>query len=335
MMQLIDVKKKIAPFLAENLGIKAVLGGFIILETLILMMVNWLGPQYHSVSFFNNIPLSFLPGALLLWVASCYLKDKSPRVSLFIECIGLIYLITFISDAFCLGIQLTPFPRHDLFFSHMDHLVGFHLLPIVNYVYTHSGFYYFFKHVYNSMGAELLLGPLLLALLFERRHLDVLFISILISTLIGFNIYYFFPTTDPAGALHDQHFLTIMYMVVQRFDALHLHEVIKGSLGGLIGFPSFHVIWAISIAYACRHRKILFYPFALLSGLIIISTLALGWHFLMDVIGGILVVSISFFLAERLSRVSKNHVSLSLSELLSPIPTYIKNRFTSPSKYSL
>ena len=57
----------------------------------------------------------------------------------------------------------------------------------------------------------------------------------------------------------------------------------------MIAFPSFHVTWAILLTYACRAKKIFFYPVALYNLILIISTVLLGWHYAMDVIGGVVL----------------------------------------------
>ena len=61
---------------------------------------------------------------------------------------------------------------------------------------------------------------------------------------------------------------------------------------GLITFPSFHTTWAILLALAFRHRTRLFAASVFLNTLVVISTLTTGWHYLSDVLGGILVSAI-------------------------------------------
>jgi hypothetical protein len=68
-------------------------------------------------------------------------------------------------------------------------------------------------------------------------------------------------------------------------------------LDAIICFPSFHVIWAIFCAAALWGFRLLRIPVALLSGMIIVSTVTTGWHYFIDVPGGIVVAGISLALA--------------------------------------
>jgi hypothetical protein len=61
----------------------------------------------------------------------------------------------------------------------------------------------------------------------------------------------------------------------------------------LICFPSFHVIWAILAARALWGFRLLRGPIVILSGLIVFSTIATGWHYLVDVMAGIIVAVVS------------------------------------------
>jgi len=151
---------------------------------------------------------------------------------------------------------------------------------------------------YSLMGAQLAIVPMLLALLMQKRAVQVLLISLLISFFIGTTIYYFFPTIAPASMFHDPNFALQQHDTFIKFYEIHHGLPITTAQGGLIAFPSFHVVWAVMLAYSFRHKKYLFYPMALFNSLIILSTLMLGWHYLTDVIGGIILAGLSIFAAE-------------------------------------
>jgi hypothetical protein len=69
------------------------------------------------------------------------------------------------------------------------------------------------------------------------------------------------------------------------------------NLGAIICFPSFHVIWAIFCVAALWGFRLLRIPVALLSGMIIVSTVTTGWHYAIDVLGGVVVAGISLAVA--------------------------------------
>lgn len=69
---------------------------------------------------------------------------------------------------------------------------------------------------------------------------------------------------------------------------------------GLVTFPSFHTTWAILLAYALRKQKGWYLTGAIINVLIIIATLTTGWHYLADVIGGIVLAAVVLALCNRI-----------------------------------
>lgn len=73
-------------------------------------------------------------------------------------------------------------------------------------------------------------------------------------------------------------------------------------LTGILCIPSFHVIWALLCAYSLWDVRPLRIPAAIFSALLIFSTLATGWHYLVDVIAGAFVALASIQLARAFVR---------------------------------
>ncbi|GAH00450.1 unnamed protein product, partial [marine sediment metagenome] len=70
----------------------------------------------------------------------------------------------------------------------------------------------------------------------------------------------------------------------------------------VIGFPSFHTIWACIIAYTFRKRTWLFIVAIIYALLVMISTLTTGWHFLASVIAGVVVAALTIWVSCLLLR---------------------------------
>jgi uncharacterized membrane protein len=73
------------------------------------------------------------------------------------------------------------------------------------------------------------------------------------------------------------------------------------SFGGIICFPSFHVFWALVSAHALQSFRFVRYPALIVAVLITLSTMTTGWHYGVDVIGGVLLAVISSLLAGWIS----------------------------------
>ena len=80
------------------------------------------------------------------------------------------------------------------------------------------------------------------------------------------------------------------------------YRVDMGSPDPLIAFPSWHVILALLAGFGhSRHRFVR--PLAIVwSAATVASTLTTGWHYLVDVLGGVAVAATSIAMAHRLAK---------------------------------
>ena len=68
--------------------------------------------------------------------------------------------------------------------------------------------------------------------------------------------------------------------------------VMPGQDAGIMCFPSFHVIWAVLSVRALWGFRRLRVPVSVLAGLISASTMTTGWHYFVDVLGGLVVAEV-------------------------------------------
>lgn len=79
----------------------------------------------------------------------------------------------------------------------------------------------------------------------------------------------------------------------------HTAHSIEMPFVGIIGFPSFHVIFAIALMYASLPFTLLRLFFIPLNIIMLVSALSEGGHYLSDVLGGLAVAAIGIYAAER------------------------------------
>jgi hypothetical protein len=143
---------------------------------------------------------------------------------------------------------------------------------------------------YATMLPQTALTVILLGFTNARKPLEIFVRRMMLCGLITFVCFMLFPAVGPFNSFGflpspDQ----AHYM--QSLTALRsgtLHSLDFGSVDGLITFPSFHTIWAILIVAACWKTRIRI-PVLILNVLVILSTMTTGWHYLADVVGGIVV----------------------------------------------
>ncbi|EKD77869.1 MAG: hypothetical protein ACD_42C00141G0001, partial [uncultured bacterium] len=169
--------------------------------------------------------------------------------------------------------------------------------------FVHSIFHF----TYESLVFELLGIPILLTIFGAQKQLGIFYIAQLSSLFIGNFIYYFYPTMAPSGVFHSPYFTAAQHDTSLRFYDVHHYIKFTTTEGGLIAFPSFHVVWAILLTNCCRAKKIFFYPVAIFNIVLIISTVFLGWHYFTDVIGGIVLAIIAIMFANWVYSASFHH----------------------------
>ena len=139
-----------------------------------------------------------------------------------------------------------------------------------------------------------------MAILGEGRAVMTFMFALLISYFIGTLIYYFFPTIAPAALFHSPLFTFQEHDTYIKFYEIHHHLMPTTTQGGMIAFPSFHVIWASLLIYVTRPRWWLFLPLLAWNAILISSTMLLGWHYLADALCGIVLAAGSIWVSEKI-----------------------------------
>jgi membrane-associated phospholipid phosphatase len=78
-----------------------------------------------------------------------------------------------------------------------------------------------------------------------------------------------------------------------------------GNQDGLIAFPSFHAVLAVLAAAALWPVRYLRWPAAVLAALIVVSTVTTGWHYVTDVLAGLVVAAASLAVARGYLRLER------------------------------
>lgn len=221
------------------------------------------------------------------------------------------YIVFAILSMFANATQYTPFAPNDQTILKME---PFNLLAIVAWTKQHPMLEAILVQAYNSLSIEMIVLPLLLVLSLKTEVLYEYFILIMLTAIIGFGFYYFYPTSGPASILDSPYFYACQRATGIKFFEIHHHITPSTREGGLIALPSFHVIWACLMVHITRPFRLLYWIALPYNMLIIVACIMLGWHYMIDVCGSALVLSLAYGFckmhgttAKRSKSSSENH----------------------------
>jgi membrane-associated phospholipid phosphatase len=140
---------------------------------------------------------------------------------------------------------------------------------------------------YDAMHPELALLVLYLGL---RERATPLIVSLFVGGVIAIVVSWFVPAI---GHLPDAPHVPVLL-------ALRTGALPDGVPQGLISFPSYHTTVAILLTAALFRERFLFLVACVLNGAMVISTLSMGGHYLVDVLAGIVVAAAGLYLGPRL-----------------------------------
>lgn len=244
----------------------------------------WLAPLFFGIAFFSPSWFKMAPDTVFL------LKSYS-----------LYFLALFAFLVMLNGVQYTPFPTVDNFLGAADHALRIQETQLMDWTYAHPLLLHFLQFTYNAIIVQWLLMPLLLLILRKKDQFHFYLATSLLAYLMGAAIYYFFPSIGPASIFSDSHFSQAQLDTVTNFKEIHQYLMVTTFDGGMIAFPSFHVLWSVITIYTLRHtQKAVFLPLLLLNCAAIVATLFLGWNYAVDIFCGILVACVAIYLAKRL-----------------------------------
>jgi membrane-associated phospholipid phosphatase len=265
-----------------------------------LLAINSLGPRFTGISYF---PREFTPLLALALQFSWFarkIRAEHPRLAYLVSEPCHYALAMIAGAALVTGIQYTPFAPIDGALLACDRAVGFRTEALIAWTAAHPFLRRGLMFAYDSTDLQLVLVPLIPLLSRDARRLRVYILAIVYAYLLGGLFYYFFPSSGPATVIPSPHFLDVQQLTHVKFAMVHARRPVTTIMGGMIAFPSFHVAWSALLPYAAAGRRKWFQAIAALNILVVLSTLLLGWHYLVDVPAGLLLAAVSLYAARRI-----------------------------------
>lgn len=282
----------------QQIQLHTILSVLIIFIASAMILFNFLTYQYEASGYITLDGFVILLPGFAIYYFSKHIKNTLPTLRFLLYALWLMIIITFIINIFTIAIQYTPFPLHDSGLHQLDVLLGFNILHFLGWAHRYPWLIKICNTTYNTTIVELLVIPFLLIFLQQQRRFSVYINVCMMATIVGYLIYYFYPSAGPAHIFTSPYFTEILYSVSQRFYDVQHHIFNDQLSGGIISFPSFHTIWAICAVYSFKNYKPVFWPLLIWNSFILLATLALGTHFLVDIIASIVIMIIVIPIAE-------------------------------------
>lgn len=193
------------------------------------------------------------------------------------------------------SIQQTPFTPIDNALIKFDKLLNVRVNDYVASLEYHPYVKKILDFFYNSVSCELILVPSLLMIFRRYVFIYEYYSLVFLTAIIGYSIYYFFPTIAPASSIGGLGFTQEQYATGIKFNEIHHYISPSTKDGGLISFPSFHAIWALLLVYSVRCWTYFCSALLIFNSMIIIACVILGWHYMVDILGSIAVILLSIW----------------------------------------
>jgi len=189
--------------------------------------------------------------------------------------------------------QYTPFPTIDQQIINLEAQWNINISEIIAWTHSHPLLQKVLACTYDTLPLQMCFLPLIVIATMRFHLLSEYYFLLLVSCLLGFTFYYFFPTIAPASMIDSQYFHAEQLATGLKFKQIH-HYIQPATLeGGMIAMPSFHAIWAWFCLYLLREWRIAFAVLLPVNLLLVASCVLLGWHYPLDLAGSLIIILIA------------------------------------------
>lgn len=191
-------------------------------------------------------------------------------------------------------------PLRDSAFAVLDRSLGVNVPVVMEWVARCGWAGTLLNRSYALLLPLLLLAIFLPALAGRKNPAREFLTANCIAFAIAVPLFVLFPAVGPWAIYHfparpDQQQCESLLLALRSSGAF---LAMPGQDAGIMCFPSFHVIWAVLSARALWGFRRLRVPVSILAGLISVSTMTTGWHYFVDVLGGLVVAVVSILVAD-------------------------------------
>jgi hypothetical protein len=191
------------------------------------------------------------------------------------------------------------FELRDAWLAGLDQALGLEVPAILHFMREHPALDHLLRVCYDLLLVFMTVALMLPPLCGHMGRAKEFCMACLGSTVISLPIFALVPALGPWN--HYGYEATPPQAQVERLLLTLRGEepftVNLSDLDGIISFPSFHTILALLAAFALWPIRYIRWPAAILAVLIVVSTLTTGWHYVVDILAGLVVTAAACGLA--------------------------------------
>jgi hypothetical protein len=207
---------------------------------------------------------------------------------------GLLYIPPMYLAARC------PVPFQDDKLAAMDRALGLEVPVVLQWAAEWPRAKWFLDFCYDTLLFLVVTAILLPPVCGRTRRAKEYLIAGIASAFLSFPLFALMPAVGPwryhgYPPTPDQQKVTEIITALKSQESFVLDYF---DFEGIISFPSFHTVLALLAAFALWSVPYVRWPAALLAGLIVLSTVTTGWHYLVDVWAGVVIAGVSCILAK-------------------------------------
>ncbi|HXT26452.1 MAG TPA: phosphatase PAP2 family protein [Candidatus Eisenbacteria bacterium] len=205
-----------------------------------------------------------------------------------------VLLVAIIPSMAVLSVRF-EFPLRDALLAKMDRALGFNVPAIAAWTAAHPHWRTLSDKSYDVLYLLLPMAMFLPGILGKRAPAEQFIVANAAAFLLSFPVFTLMPAIGPwAGS----QFAGNAAQKACEASIIALHSGSKtAAVVGVVSFPSFHVIWAVLSARALWPIRGLRIVGVAMAGLVVVSTVSTGWHYVVDVIAGFAMAAVALGIA--------------------------------------
>jgi membrane-associated phospholipid phosphatase len=257
----------------------------------------------HRVQLFGfGTLLEAIPSLLVLFGVLCYCIGRPlPKLVGFCEVTFYGVLLYGVLGALALGTGRVPGALKDAQLAAVDRFFHFQTAEVVHLVDRFPALNHAMTLIYASLAVFAVLAIFVPVFAGQRATPRKLVLRVTFAGLATAALFAVVPAAGPwtTEDIRPSREQAQISDCLTRMKAPGAMDIATAN-GGIVAFPSFHVILAVLSACALGSVRFLRIPSWILCTLICISTMTTGWHYGIDVLGGIVVAIAAIAVSNRL-----------------------------------